>query len=87
MGISAEILQICYRLSLEFQLISITDTDFGLKTNQFYNHFGYNGGTHVSSVGFDFYELLAALWIPQKSYCPIKAGQRVSDAVTKSLVV
>ena len=31
-------------LSLGFQLNSIADTDFGLrKTNQFCNHFGYNG--------------------------------------------
>ena len=32
-----------YRFSLKFQLISITDGDFGLKTNLFCNHFGYNG--------------------------------------------
>ena len=31
-----------YRLSLEFQLKSITDADFGLETNYFCNHYGYN---------------------------------------------
>ena len=32
-----------YRFSLELQLILLTDTDFGLETNKFCNHFGYNG--------------------------------------------
>ena len=41
--ISAETFHYRYRFSLEFQLISITDTDFGLKTNEFCNYFGYNG--------------------------------------------
>ena len=30
-------------ITVELQLISITDTDFGLKTNKFCNNFGYNG--------------------------------------------
>ena len=32
-----------FRFSLEFQLISIIDPDFGLKTNEFCSNFGYNG--------------------------------------------
>ena len=31
-----------YRFSLEFLFISITDTDFWLKMNEFCNNFGYN---------------------------------------------
>ena len=33
--------------SLEYQLISITDTDFGLKTNKFCNHFSHNTEKYV----------------------------------------
>ena len=43
MEISAEISHCRYIFGLEFELISITDTDFGLETNGFCNHFGYNG--------------------------------------------
>ena len=37
MGILAERLSLQIQILLEFQVISITDTDFGLKTNQFCN--------------------------------------------------
>ena len=40
---SAENLSLQIRILFEYQLISITDTDFGLETNEFCNNFGYNG--------------------------------------------
>ena len=45
MGISEKISHYRYRLSLsvEFHLMSITNTDFGLEANKFCNHCGYNG--------------------------------------------
>ena len=42
-GMSAETLSLQTQISPKLQLISITDTKFGLETNLFCNHFGYNG--------------------------------------------
>ena len=50
-----------YRFSLEFQLISITDTDLGLKPNQFCNHFGYNGNAHPNGIT-DRENIFKVLW-------------------------
>ena len=43
MGNSAEKLSLQTQLLPWIPIYSITDTDFGLETNQFCNHFGYNG--------------------------------------------
>ena len=40
-----------YRFSLPFPEISITDTVFGLETNQLCNHFGYNSTIMIEAPG------------------------------------
>ena len=39
-----------YRFSLELSIIAITDTDFGLETNQFCKSFGFNGSMFSEGV-------------------------------------
>ena len=62
-----------YRFSLEFQVISFTDTDFGLESSYFFNHLSYNGASrHIASPSADAKSQPIRAAPLQNKNCPVK---------------